>query len=146
MAEECAAAGARFEMALRAAVRVERSARGRGTAAADGAVGGVCSVVGCGLMLGLRFDRQVLARLAAAVTARRPGACDGVPPVLLLYSYVLAKHGVRTRPTAGALMLDLPAVASDASVRRVCDAARALVALLATEAFDEVISAWSVDR
>ena len=102
----------------------------------------VCEVQGCGLMLALRFHTHVLVELSAVANELRPVTCSGVPPALLLHVYLLREHGVRTRPTDGTLMLDMPAVATETSVQRVCSAVQALERVLATEAFEEVLSCW----
>lgn len=102
----------------------------------------VCELAGRGLMLALVIDPTLLAKLAATACELRPELCADVPPLLLLHVYLLREHCVRTRPTAGALMLDVPAIASAASIQRVCEAVRALVTVLSTEAFEEVIRQW----
>ena len=72
----------------------------------------------------------------------RGPAVAGVPPYLLLHVYLLREHGIRVRPTADALMFDMPAVASASSVTTVCNTIEILVHVLAHEAFEEVIDAW----
>lgn len=133
-------AAARFELAVRDAC--------------DGAAG-VCEVHGCGLMLAVRIDATVLAKLSVVANTADPGGavghssssrpasgCAGVAPILLLHSYLLGVHGVRARPTTDALVLDMPAVASSESVKRVGVALRVLTRVLATGAFEEVLRHW----
>ena len=121
-----------------AAARCEHAVR----AALEGQFMGVCAVHGKGLMLAVRFDDGLLTELSVYANTIRPVSCAGVPPLLLLHAYLLVEHGVRARPTCDALMLDVPAVASDESVRRVCTALTGLVGALATEAFEEIVGCW----
>ena len=124
MADEYGASAASFEARVRLAVEKGAGSRGKD----------VCAVSGRGFMLGLRFGESILKALAAAVA--------GVPPYLLLHVYLLREHGIRVRPTADALMFDMPAVASASSVTTVCNTIEILVHVLAHEAFEEVIDAW----
>ena len=124
MADEYGASAASFEARVRLAVEKGAGSRGKD----------VCAVSGRGFMLGLRFGESILTALAAAVA--------GVPPYLLLHVYMLREHGIRVRPTADALMFDMPAVASASSVTTVCNTIEILVHVLAHEAFEEVIDAW----
>ena len=55
------------------------------------------------------------------------------PPCVLLHTYLLCAHRVRSRPSGvdpATLILEPPAVAARGSVERVCAALRALSALL----------------
>lgn len=101
---------------------------------------GVCDVAGRGLLLCVSFRQRAREGLAAA--AADSAARRGWPPSLILHSYLLETHGVRARPSgaagAAALVVEPPAVASDASGRRVCVALRSLAEMLDAGRYAEV--------
>jgi len=96
---------------------------------------------GRGLLLAVQFTPRALARLSTAAAS----VAEGVPPCLLLHSYLLNAHGVRTRPSgadSSTLMLDVPAVATSESVQRVADALRTVGQLLSRGACQRVLDFW----